>query len=471
MLTVAVLGTACSAGGSSATPDVRSQDRDVAFTSCADTRCDGDIDGAAFQILMPEQWNGTLLLWSHGIRAPHPLPTSPDTPVRTAPEPAPGWTSQAAGPVAEQLLAQGFALAGSAYRSNGWAVADAVADQTALYHYFVDHVGRPDRTVVWGASLGGLVAALLEEQQPDWVDGAAPMCGVLAGGVDNLDLGLDVTYGLKQLLEPRLRLTGYRSWGEAVRQWRLGYDAVVAAGSDLAQGVPAIVLLAALVDAPKQTATYDGSTLESQVRAYGEGLVNALTYSTLFRSDIEQRAGGNPSSNLGVDYAARVSPDERALVDAIGGPGTTDRLLGRLARGHRVAADPDARAELTATSTPVGTVTDPVLTIHTAADPLVIAQNESVYSQRAAASPDRTADLVAAFTVAPAQFPSSKGAPYGAGHCNFTPGTFIGVAELMDTWVRDGVMPAAATIEQQLGPSSGYQASYRPGPWPAEPRS
>jgi dienelactone hydrolase len=462
----ALVLSAC--GSDTPASSVRSQDTDVPFTSCDSVACSGDLDGAAYQILMPDTWNGTLLLWSHGIRAPQPLPLSPDEPVNTAAEPAPGWSAEDDGEVAQPLLDAGFALAGSAYSSNGWAVDDGLADQTALYDFFVANVGDPDRTIVWGASLGGLVTALLAEREADWVDGAAPMCGVVGGGVDNLDLALDVTYGIQQLLAPDLQLTGYESWADAAEQWQVGYDAVLAAGGDVQKGVPAILMLAAISDAASQTRTYDGADLESQVRAYGEAAVNALTYGTVFRSDVEARYGGNPSENVGVDYASRVSDEERQLIDSIGGEGTTDRLLAKLAAGERVSADPAARTALEESSTPTGAVTDPTLTLHTAADPLVISQNESLYAQRVAANPERTADLLEAFTVAPATYSPKAGAPFGAGHCNFTPQTYVGTAMMMDDWVRNGLLPTPAVIEGELGADSGYTSAFAPGPWPAE---
>ena len=34
----------------------------------------GDIGGAKFQIDVPQPWNGTLVLWSHGYEAPNPNP-------------------------------------------------------------------------------------------------------------------------------------------------------------------------------------------------------------------------------------------------------------------------------------------------------------------------------------------------------------------------------------------------------------
>ena len=57
---------------------------------------------------------------------------------------------------------------------------------------------------------------------------------------------------------------------------------------------PTILLTAALVDAPTKTQTYDGSTVESQVRARAESILTALGYGTYGRYEIEQRVGGNP---------------------------------------------------------------------------------------------------------------------------------------------------------------------------------
>lgn len=453
---------------STSVPVVRSTATDVPFTSCDQATCTGEIDGAKFEIVMPQQWNGTLLLWSHGIRAPQPVPLYPNDPIDTDPEVAPGSTPTDVGAAGQQLLDAGYALAGSAYASNGWAVDDGVKAGEQVHQYFVDNIATPQRTIVWGASLGGLVTALLEQKDGStWVDGAAPMCGVLAGGNDNLDLALDVTYGIKQLMAPRLQLTGYSSWADAAKQWEIGYHAILAAGKNVQKGVPEIIFLAAMADAAPQTKTYDGSTITSQVQAYGEALVNALTYGTLFRSDIESRVGGNPSENTTSDYASRISSDERTLIDTVGGKGTTARLLAKMAAGKRISADPSARAALQA-DTPTGAITDPVFTVHTKADPLVIAQNETVYADRVNATADHTGDLVQAFTIAPTTYPTDPGAPYGAGHCNFTTQTYVGTAETIDNWVRNGVYPANAVVAAAFGDNSGYNPVYTAGPWPAQ---
>jgi pimeloyl-ACP methyl ester carboxylesterase len=367
------------------------------------------------------------------------------------------------------LLAQGYALAGSAYRSNGWAVAEGVAAGEQLHEWFVDTIGRPDRVYLWGDSLGGLITQTLAEKHPEWVTGAAALCGVLGGLNLNLDLALDAAYALKTLLYPALQLTGFASHAEAVRNWQGAYRAVSEAGADLADGVPKLLVVAAIADAPTQTQTYDGSTPESKVRAYAEAVLTALGYGTFGRYEIEQRVGGNPSTNVGARYAPRISAAERALAEAVS-PGSVARNVALLERGRRVAADAAARAEADTLGKPTGDIQDPTLTLHTAADPLVLVANETVFAARVAESEDRTADLVQYYTVAPPTYPQQPGAPFGAGHCNFTDDTRIGVITLLDQWARTGRYPAPAAAEAAFGPQAGLSPAYAPPPWPAEAR-
>jgi pimeloyl-ACP methyl ester carboxylesterase len=461
--TVALALAACSSA-STTVPPQRSDDNNVSFHGCQPAACTGTLDGAKYEIDMPKHWNGTLLIYSHGYREAQPIP--PDfAPVDTTAEPAPGWSSNQQ-QVGLALLDQGYAIAGSSYKTNGWAVADGVRADEELHQYFVDKVAKPDRTIVWGDSLGGLITEVVSEKHPEWVDGAIPLCGVLAGPNKNLDLALDVAYAIKTLIYPQLKLTGYSSYNEAVANWEGAAKAIVAAGADTAHGVPKILLVAALAGAPSQTATYDGSTITSQVEAYAESVLTALGYGTFGRFEIEQRIGGNPSQNTGVDYSTRISAAQRSLIDTVS-PGATDTLLAELAAGQRVSADQAARDKLAATGTPTGDIVRPTLTFHTKSDPLVLSQNETVFASEVQANPKANGDLVQLYTVPPATYPTTVGAPYGAGHCNFTAVSRLAAVALMQNWVRNGVYPGTAAIADAMGTASGYDPVYRPGPWPA----
>ena len=462
-LAAALLLVSCSSastGGSTSSPSAAPSTP----ASCVQAPCTGTLDRAQFEIVMPPRWNGTLVLYSHGYRAAQPAPPGL-APVSTAPEPAPGW-SEGDTSVGRALLAQGYALAGSSYATNGWAVADGVRAGEELYAYVVSHLGRPERVYAWGDSLGGLVTAELAEAHPEWVSGSAPLCGALAGVVPNMDLALDVGYAVRELIWPAFRVSGYSSYQDALTSFEGAASRVVAAARDLTHGgAAAVVLIAAVVDGPTQTRSYDGSTPASQVKAATEAVLTALSFETLARYDVEQRLGGDPSTNIGTDYAARVTASDRARVDALS-PGATDRYLRVLAEGPRVAVDPAARAAASTLGDPQGSLRRPMLTLHTLDDPLVLVQNESWYAARVAAA-GSSAELAQLVTVPPATYPEKAGAPYGAGHCAFTDASRVGVIRLLDSWVRTGVRPSSAAARAALGPGSGVVPGTPVPPWPA----
>jgi pimeloyl-ACP methyl ester carboxylesterase len=432
---------------------------DVPFTDCGEA-CEGEIDGAKYRILLPSAWNGTLLIYSHGYRNAAPAP--PDyASITTRAEPSPGY-SDGGVPLARNLLAQGYALAGSGWASNGWAVSDGVRANADLYEFFRDEVGQPQQVYVWGDSLGGLVTMETAEAHPEWVTGAAPLCGVVGGIVPNMDLAMDLAYGIRELIDPKLQLTGYESARAAGSEWIRAAQATVAAAAadDSAADVLALGLLA---DAELKTRTQDGSTLQSQVEAAAEAALVGLRFGTTGRWDVEQRYGGNISDNTGTDYAERFSAEDRTLLDEVGGPGTAERIIGALAGGERVSADKAAvkRARKDG-GEPSGTIEVPTITLHTAADPLVTVQNQTLL--REASGP--TEELVQLFTVPPDTYPAKPGAPYGAGHCEFTPDSRVGMITLLDEWVRGGQRPTDTSVATAFGPDSGFDPTFEPGPWP-----
>ena len=136
---------------------------------------------------VPADWNGTLLLYSHGFG---PL-TAAD-----APDPV----TQAA------LLARGYALAGSSYDPNGseWALDTAVSDQFGTLRA-VEHTvlpRRPAKVLAFGQSMGGLVSALEAQDGTGRIDGALTTCGIVAGGINLNEFQLDGEYAMARLLLP-----------------------------------------------------------------------------------------------------------------------------------------------------------------------------------------------------------------------------------------------------------------------------
>ncbi len=137
------------------------------------------------------QWNGTLVLYSHGYVAPGSA-----NPATDAGDPVTGgW-----------LLDHGYALAGSSYATTGWAIQQAIPDQIDTLNIFDTMFGKPQRTIAWGHSLGGIITAGLLQDHPSRFTAALPMCGVLAGGVGTWNLALDSEFAIQQLIDPKLQV-------------------------------------------------------------------------------------------------------------------------------------------------------------------------------------------------------------------------------------------------------------------------
>ena len=464
-ITAAALAvSACSSSGglSSREKAVQSTNINVSTKQCGD-KCTGVIDGAKYTIKLPQRWNGTLLLYSHGYRFAESGPPdfSPvDTNAQVDSTDSDGTGGDA---LAQQLLANGYALAGSSYKTNGWAVSDGVAAGEALHSLFVSLVGTPQRTYVWGDSLGGLITELISEQNPQWVDGAAPMCGAVAGPNLNFDAALDVAFATKALIDPALKLTGYTSSADADANWAHAAKLVEAAAADTAHGGTGKVLfIAALVDAPTKTKTFDGADVVSQVKANVVSLLTALAFGTAGRYEVEQRLGGDPSGNVKADYDSRISTSEASLITTVGGNVTADKKA--LDAEPRVVADQAARAKFITLGDPTGNLTAPTLTMHTEQDPLVLVSNERILADRVQAQ-GKSGRLVQLYVAPPASYPETPGAPYGAGHCNFSDQQRESLISTLDGWVREAVYPSAVGVAPSFGP--GLDPTFVPLPWPS----
>jgi len=121
----------------------------------------GTLDGAAYRIDIPANWNGELVVNAHGYE----VAGSPERPMEVPDGMQP-------------LLDRGFAVASSGYSGQGWAIAEAVADTERLRAHFIERHGASARTWLVGWSMGGLVALASAERHPQAWDGVVSMCGV-----------------------------------------------------------------------------------------------------------------------------------------------------------------------------------------------------------------------------------------------------------------------------------------------------
>ena len=111
--------------------------------------CTGvDQFGAKYEIAMPKKFNGTLIVYSHGIRYNVNLPPLPVI----APKGEVIDYSPAIAPSAEvavALLKQGFALAGSGVQVQGWNAAEQSLANVILIDTAYSKFPKIDRVAAW----------------------------------------------------------------------------------------------------------------------------------------------------------------------------------------------------------------------------------------------------------------------------------------------------------------------------------
>ncbi|NHC12949.1 alpha/beta hydrolase family protein [Motilibacter deserti] len=368
-------------------------------------------DGAAYRLEVPPAWNGTVVLYSHGLRFP-----GEDNPPETA----------ASDASRQWMLDNGYALAGSSYAGTGWAVEEAVDDQLGTLDAFTARVGAPTRTIALGESLGGLVTTALVERHPERFDGGLSLCGLHAGGPALWDSYLDGAYVLRTLLPESgaVRITGVDDpLGNLDAAQRILSDAAATAA-----GRARIALAAAVMQVPGAVDPLAPFPADAAGRAAARLAWMTESFPVFAfaeRGELEARAGGNPSTNVGVDYERMLRDSEqrsdvRALYRAAGLD--LDDDLATLAAAPRVAADPVARTYLSAHGGLTNAPAKPLLTLHGTADGLVPSSHERAYAERAG----RPELLRQAFVDRP-------------GHCTFTSAEIVSAFGALQERLDSGV--------------------------------
>ncbi|MET9971648.1 hypothetical protein ABZZ80_38555 [Streptomyces sp. NPDC006356] len=413
---------------------------------------DGQLpSGATYLMDVPADWNGTVLLFSHGYTP------GPANPAENAPDDA----------TKALLLQRGYALIGSSYATTGWAVTDAVPDQLATLSVFTGRFGAPSRTIAWGRSYGGLVTTAIAERHPERIDGSLSLCGLVHGGVANWNNTLDPVFALKTLLAPGsaiplVNLPDQRTAADAANTLTTAVDS--------AQSTPAgrarIALAAALHNIPgwndpaqPQPAPTDWDTQQANQYTALKGLMKFPAFS--WRQEAETRAGGNMSWNTGVDYARLLgkSSIRKEVTELYKKAGLSLRAdLATLNRAPRIAADPDAVAWMSRTSSFTGELTKPQLSVHTVGDALVPVQTESAL-KRAVTAAGSASLLRQAYTD-------------NAGHCTFSPAEQLSALHTLEDRLTTGrwtgtdpeSLNSRATKADPTTPTR--YVPYRPTPYP-----
>jgi hypothetical protein len=285
-----------------------------------------------------------------------------------------------------------------------------------------------------------MITAGLIQDYPGRFSAALPMCGVLAGGVAMWNTYLDTGFAVKTLLAPSVQVAHI---ADATANVAAAQRAAAAAQRS-AQGRARLSLAAALADLPgwftplsPEPAGTDYAGQEANQYLAVSQVAIPLTLG--LRAELESRAGGNPSWNTGVDYAADLArsadaTEVRALYRAAHLSLAAD--LAALARASRIAADHRAVRYLTRNITFTGQLGVPVLTMQTTGDPNVVPESDQAYRSAVARAGD-AALLRETFI-------------HRAGHCVFTPAETIAAVRVLLHRLRSGHWDAGALTPRAL---------------------
>ena len=369
-------------------------------------------DSAPYVMQVPGNFNGTLVLYSHGFRPNVPVPAGipgyGGYQVTNTPQPGPLVGGKDTSVIA-YLLSNGYAVAGSGFARQGWNADSAIATDVELIGVFKKQFPTTKHVVAWGESLGGFITQGLAETHPELVDAVAPMC--MADNIGpELTMAGDFLWGVKTLFDPTIKggnysagAAGYaEAMGDLVKfftvmgKLQAGIatgawpDTSSATGKALAAaGVPsrsALLLLGLIAGIPTQSAHFDSVSgpdgalkvtfplAVSPALAILENGANAGALAILVLQDVESQAGGAVFDNTQTDYAARITNERVIFNAALSGNTVIDALLGALSPANpgapRAVGNPAAIAKMNSLQANAGKINVPTITMVGVDDPV-----------------------------------------------------------------------------------------------------
>lgn len=365
------------------------------------TQCAGvGADGAPYTFVAAANFNGTVFVWSHGVRPSIDIPATlapvgPYTKTNAA-EPAPGASSGDLS-IMNKLIAAGYGVAGSGFSRQGINTAEALAANKELIATFKTKFPTTKSVIAWGGSLGAMHAQRLAETNPELVDGVILGCPAANPQDALMTYFGDALWGFKALFDPTIKVGGYStdpatrvaeqyanigkvltvlsklSAGLTSGAWP---DTASPAGKALqAAGIPSrsalltVGLMAGVSTRSKHVDGTSGPTGAAETYplaiapavAVLENMGATLNYGTLLIADGELLAGGKVYDNTKTDYAARVAADADIFSFALSGNAAVAGIIGALAATPRETADPAAVAKIPGLVGLSGKITKPTI--------------------------------------------------------------------------------------------------------------
>ena len=371
------------------------------------TQCAGvGADGAPYLMIAAANFNGTVLLWSHGIRPAINIPETlkPVGPYTITNAAVPGPLVPSDMSVVNKLVAAGYGVAGSGFARQGLNTTEALVANKELIATFKTKFPTTKSVIAWGESLGAMHSQMLAEKNPELVDGVILGCPA-ANPQDALMAYFgDALWGFKALFDPSIKVGGYSTDPVTRQQEQLlnigkvltvlvklqgglvsgaWPDTSSPAGKALqTAGVPsrsALLVVGLMAGIPTRSKHVDGTSGPTgQEELYPLAIAPAVAIlenmgtvgvaGSLLIADGELLTGGKVFDNTKTDYAARVAADADLFGFATGGFQSVNGILAALAATPRETADAAAVAKIPGLIGLSGKITKPTVIVQAESD-------------------------------------------------------------------------------------------------------
>jgi pimeloyl-ACP methyl ester carboxylesterase len=368
------------------------------------SRWAGVLNGSAYQVEVPENWNGKLVMYAHGY-AGEGLELGVGAPS-----------------IRRYLIQNGYAWAASSYSKNNYDVRVGVEDTNALALEFTKIAAKNSRTLatpskiyITGHSMGGHIAAAAIEDEAYATannkvkyNGAVPMCGVLG------DAELFNQFAAMQVTAQALAgLPNYPT-----EKWADIKDEVTSKlftrfpSVPTATGAKYLSVVQNITGGPRPMFDLGiafGGSFPSAYGTFGSdgtvtGILNKNILDTnAFTYIIDGDAAGSTALNKSVIKLTGATDANRLRYDGL-------RWIPKINGEFKI----------------------PVVTIHTLGDLFVPFSMEQVYQKRTAAKGNSNWLVQRAIR--------------GVSHCDFTVAEQVDAFDAMIKWERDGVKPGGDDV-------------------------
>lgn len=375
----------------------------------AETTCWSGQDeaGAYYWVAKPKEWNGNLVLHSHGGPALGKHPKA-----ERAIEDFERWSI---------WVRSGNALAVTSYRQGGVALMSAAEDTARLLPIASKLVGKTKKVILHGQSWGGGVAARaaevdgpLSKVQPK-IDAVLLTSGVLAGGTKSYDFRLDLRVVWQALCEnhPRANETQYPLWqGLSSKDAKMSKE-------DLTQRVNECLGLNKPETERSEKQKENLKTIVNVIKIPEKSIQGHLAWATQHFQDIvfNRLDGRNPFGNENVKYVGSSNDEE-----------LNKKVL-------RYKADPTAVADFGKDTNPTGNIALPIITMRGVNDSIAFVELASAWEETVAKA-GRSKNLVQLYT-------NDKE------HSYLSDAQYVAAMNALLTWVDSGKKPTPQDVAQK----------------------